>query len=74
MTLKKKISANILIFIASIPCIAVFNDGPSVLPNFLGIAYIYLLFKFGNRIAPKCVKDYNKYLDEKFEEMEDEWD
>lgn len=74
MTLKKKILANILIFIVSIPCIAIFNDGPSVLPNLLGIAYLYLLYKYGNRIAPNFVKEYNEYLDEKFEEMEDEWD
>ncbi len=74
MTLKKKIAANILIFIASIPCIAIFNDGPSVLPNLFGLVYIYLLYKYGNRIAPKCVIEYYEFLDKKFEELEDEWD
>lgn len=74
MTLKKKIAAIILISIACIPCMAIFNDGPSALPNIIGIIYLFLLYKYGKRIAPKCVKEYDEYLDEKDEEMDEEWD
>lgn len=74
MTLRKKIAANLVIFIVCIPCILIFNDGPSVLPNFIGLAYAYLLYKYGNRIAPKFVIEYNRYMDEKIKEWDKEWD
>ena len=74
MTLSKKIAANIIIFIECIPCILIFNDGPAVLPNFIGLAYAYLLYKYGNRFAPKFVIEYNKYMDEKIKEWDKEWD
>lgn len=74
MTLTKKIAADIIIFIACIPCILIFNDGPAVVPNFIGLAYVYLLYKYGNRIAPKFVRKYNEYMDEKIKEWDKEWD
>ncbi|WP_300804435.1 hypothetical protein [uncultured Duncaniella sp.] len=74
MTLSKKIAANIVIFLACIPCILIFNDGPSALPNLIGIAYACLLYKYGNRIAPNFVIEYNKYMDEKIKEWDEEWD
>lgn len=74
MSRTKKIAAFIVILITSFPMVMIANDGPAVLPNFIGLAYAYLYFKYGSLIAPKFVNDYLAYLDEEAKRLEDEWD
>lgn len=74
MSTTKKIAAFIIILITSFPMIMIANDGPAVLPNFIGLAYALLYFKYGSRIAPKFVLDYLDYLDEQAKKMEKDWD
>lgn len=76
MTPTKKISAFIIILITSFPMVMIANDGPAVLPNIIGMAYAYLYFKYGRRIAPKFVNDYIDYMDEEAKRLDEEgtWD
>ena len=68
MTTTKKIAAFIIILITCFPMVMVLNNGPSVLPNFIGTAYVYLYFKYGHLIAPKFVMDYLAYLEKQAKE------
>ncbi|MCF0219362.1 MAG: hypothetical protein HUK14_06235 [Muribaculaceae bacterium] len=70
MKLSRILAANIIILIAVLPCLLIFNESQALWLNIVGLGYAALLYRYGSKIAPKVVTDYLAYMAKKAEE----WD